>query len=122
MTVGNPKEINEIFDTISYKKGSFLIRMMSHFLGLDNLRKGVSAYLNKHQYGNAEQDDLWQSLSEQAHLTGALPDDLSVKTIMDSWTLQTGYPLVTVTRNYDNRTATLTQVIVLCVTQPNMSL
>ena len=58
----------------------------------------------------AEQDDLWSHLTSQAHVDGTLPDDVTVKQIMDTWTLQMGYPVVTVTRNYDDNTAVISQV------------
>ena len=51
-------------------------------------------------YKAAEQDDLWHYLTLQAHKDGTLPEDLTVKTIMDTWTLQMGFPVVTVTRDY----------------------
>lgn len=107
--IGDPKEIDEIFDTISYKKGSSLIRMMSLFLGEETLRTGVSNYLREHRYHNAEQDDLWHSLTEVAHKKGTLPKNLTVKTIMDTWTLQTGYPVINVHRNYEKGSAEITK-------------
>ena len=61
------------------------------------------------KFDAAEQDDLWQHLTEQAHKDGSLPQDLSVKNIMDTWTLQMGFPVVTVNRNYADNTAKLTQ-------------
>ncbi|XP_066254232.1 aminopeptidase N-like [Euwallacea similis] len=107
--IGDPKEIDEIFDTISYKKGSSLLRMMSLFLGEETLRTGVSNYLRKNRYHNAEQDDLWQSLTEAAHKIGSLPKTLTVKIIMDTWTLQTGYPVIKVDRDYKNNSVEITQ-------------
>ncbi|CAH1985341.1 unnamed protein product [Acanthoscelides obtectus] len=107
--IGDPKEIDEIFDTISYKKGSSLLRMMSLFLGEETVRKGVSKYLNKHKFSNAEQDDLWECLTEEAHKNKVLPGNLTVKTIMDTWTLQTGYPVITVTRDYEKKNAIVSQ-------------
>ncbi|KAG5878428.1 hypothetical protein JTB14_026301 [Gonioctena quinquepunctata] len=107
--IGDPKEIDEIFDTISYKKGSSLIRMMSLFLSDEVVRKGVSNYLRKHKFANAEQDDLWKSLTKEAHKNDVLPKNLTVKVIMDTWTLQTGYPVITVTRDYAKKTAEVTQ-------------
>ena len=57
----------------------------------------------------AEQDDLWQYLTTEAHADKTLPQDVSVKEIMDTWTLQMGLPVVTVTRNYDANRAKLSQ-------------
>lgn len=53
--IGDPAEISQIFDKISYQKGSSIIRMMHLFLGEESFRWGVSNYLKKHKYGNAEQ-------------------------------------------------------------------
>ena len=39
-----------------------------------------------------------------------LAADLTVKDVMDTWTLQTGFPLLTVTRDYNTQTATVAQV------------
>lgn len=108
--IGHPSEIEEIFDAISYEKGSNIIRMMHLFLGEDAFRFGVSKYLKKHKYGNAEQNDLWESLTEEAHKRDTLPKTITVNQIMDSWTVQTGYPIITVNRNYEKGTADITQV------------
>lgn len=71
-------------------------------------------------YKNAVQDDLWQALQEQADVDGVhLP--ATVKQIMDTWTLQMGFPLITVTRNYDNWSATVTQSRFLLRKDPNSS-
>lgn len=83
---------------------------MNLFLGEHVFRNGVTNYLMAHKYSNAEQNDLWDSLTEVAHKAGTLAVHLSVKEIMDTWTLQTGYPVVTVTRNYEKGSATIQQV------------
>ncbi|XP_053699482.1 aminopeptidase N-like [Sabethes cyaneus] len=105
----NPEEIPQLFDSISYKKGSALVRMMHLFLGDEVYRRGVARYLQKYQFKNAAQDDLWRALTEEARQAGSLPEDFDLKAVMDSWTLQTGYPVVYVERNYSSRTATFQQ-------------
>ncbi|GAB5359892.1 hypothetical protein AAMO2058_000581100 [Amorphochlora amoebiformis] len=96
-TVTDPNEINSIFDAISYHKGSSVIRMLEGFLGEKIFHKGLSAYLNTHAYGNAQTKDLWKAWSE------AGDGKIDVETIMNSWTKQEGFPLVTITVNA-NRT------------------
>ncbi len=50
----------------------------------------ICSYVNS-AFDNVLQDDLFQVLTEVAHEDGILPSDLSVKDIMDSWTLKKGY-------------------------------
>lgn len=90
--------------------GASLIRMMNHFLGEETLKRGLTNYLKVHKFRNARQDDLWDQLTSQAHQDRSLPSNMTVKKIMDTWTLQTGYPVVTVTRNYMNGSANISQV------------
>eukprot|EP00099_Drosophila_melanogaster_P013686 NP_001350853.1 uncharacterized protein Dmel_CG11951 [Drosophila melanogaster] len=63
-------QISESFDEISYQKGSSVIRMMHLFLGEEAFRTGLKSYLEKYTYKNAEQDNLWESLTQAAHKTG----------------------------------------------------
>jgi len=107
--VKHPDEINEIFDRISYGKGASIIRMMDKFLTTATFRQGLTNYLTDLQFAAAEQDDLWGHLSVQGHKDGTLPKDMDVKSVMDTWTLQMGFPVVTVKRNYQDKTATVTQ-------------
>lgn len=107
--VHHPDEISEIFDVISYKKGSTVIRMMHLFLGEDAFREGVTNYLKEFQYQNAEQKDLWASLTVSGHKYKVIPEETTVGKIMNTWTLLTGYPLLIVERDYEEGTAFLTQ-------------
>ncbi|XP_050699391.1 aminopeptidase Ey-like isoform X2 [Eriocheir sinensis] len=107
--VHNPNEIGQIFDQITYNKGSTVIRMMNHFLTEAVFRRGVNTYLEEFKYDSAEQDDLWRHLTEAAHAAGTLPPELRVKAIMDTWTLQMGYPVIRVERSPDGTSASVSQ-------------
>lgn len=106
VTVNHPDEIKELFDSISYSKGAAVIRMMQHFLGEDVFKKGLTSYLNAYNYTNAAQDDLWEHLSKASKNDGI---DIDVKSIMDSWTKQTGYPVLKAERNYNDSSISLSQ-------------
>lgn len=97
--VSNPDEINEIFDQISYSKGASIIRMMSAFLTEPVFKDGLRKYLAALQYSNAEQADLWRYLT-QAQLAANELNSVDVGRVMNTWTLQVGFPVVTLTRKY----------------------
>lgn len=80
------RDIDEIFDNISYNKGAGVIRMLASIIGIDAFSKGLHQYLTKFSYKNATTLDLWQSLSEA---TG-----MDVKAIMHPWTSTMGYPVI----------------------------
>ncbi|KAL7805068.1 aminopeptidase 2 [Trichoderma aethiopicum] len=87
--VGRADEINQIFDAISYSKGSCVLRMISTYLGEDKFLEGVRKYLKKYAYGNTQTSDLWDSLAE---VSGK-----PVHEVMTAWTKSVGYPVLTVT-------------------------
>ncbi|KAF8431269.1 peptidase family M1-domain-containing protein [Terfezia claveryi] len=87
--VKNALDIDQIFDHISYLKGSSCIRMLSTHLGVDTFLKGVAAYLKEHAYGNATTEDLWHALGQ------ASGEDVSGK--MSNWIKVIGFPVLTVT-------------------------
>lgn len=47
----HPEEITEIFDGISYAKGSSVIRMINAFVGDEQFQEAIKTYLNRHLYG-----------------------------------------------------------------------
>ena len=50
VTVKNALEIGQIFDAISYFKGSSVIRMLSGHLGVDVFLRGISGFLKTPAY------------------------------------------------------------------------
>ena len=94
--VRNALEVDQIFDHISYLKGSSVIRMLSNHLGQQVFLKGVSDYLKAHAYGNARTIDLWNALSEASNS--------NVAEFMDPWIRKIGFPVITVAEEPDQIT------------------
>ncbi|XP_072106268.1 aminopeptidase N-like isoform X2 [Mobula birostris] len=93
--INTPAQINELFDAISYSKGGAVLRMLSNFLTEKVFRSGLEGYLKKFSYGNTVYSDLFDELQQAAEkMTVMLP--ASVNEIMSRWTLQMGFPVVTI--------------------------
>jgi len=117
--VTTPSEIKELFDAIAYQKGASVIRMCLNVLGEDTFKRGITRYLNSKAYGNAVQDDLWNALNDQAAIDGIILP-ATIKTIMDTWTMKQGYPLIKVIREYENGGATVHQERFVVDTEPSL--
>lgn len=113
----NPTQIKQMFDTVSYDKGACVLHMLRHFLTDDVFQRGIVRYLRKYSYRNALSQDLWDSLantcSEEDFISGKhcyssnqasknaylfAGEHLDLTAMMNTWILQKGVPLVTVTR------------------------
>jgi len=86
---------------LAYSKGKGVLGMFEAWVGPENFRKGINAYLDAHAGGNATASDLWSALG-----------DVSGKDVaggMSTFIEQPGFPLVTVDLLPGGR-ARLTQV------------
>ncbi|XP_052630569.1 thyrotropin-releasing hormone-degrading ectoenzyme isoform X2 [Harpia harpyja] len=67
------------------------------FVGTDYLYPGWNMdYLTIHKYGNAARNDLWNTLSKALKRVGK---SVNIREVMDQWTLQMGYPVITILGN-----------------------
>ena len=86
--IENVKMIDTIFDTISYAKGSSVIKMLMHYIGIDNFRKSIATYLKKYMYKNTETSMLWECFDEITKL--------KISELMNEWVNFSGHPLLTI--------------------------
>ena len=86
--VNSPSDADGMFDLLTYEKGGSVLRMLEQHLGPDRFREGIRHYLKKHEYANTETSDLWDALEE---VTGE-----PVRSTMDAWIYQRGYPIINV--------------------------
>jgi hypothetical protein len=84
--IENVKMIDTIFDTISYAKGSSVIKMLMHYIGIDNFRKSIATYLKKYMYKNTETSMLWECFDEITKL--------KISELMNEWVNFSGHPLL----------------------------
>ena len=84
-----PEEVDQMFDAITYGKGSAVLHMIDEFIGVEQFRAGVGKYLRKHEYANTVTSDLWEGLD------GA--SEWPVGDIMNAWVYQRGFPQIDIT-------------------------
>uniref|UniRef100_A0A803SKM2 Aminopeptidase n=1 Tax=Anolis carolinensis TaxID=28377 RepID=A0A803SKM2_ANOCA len=96
--INSPAQISEVFDAIAYSK----VRGCALTLAFVS----PQSYLHTYAYGNTVYSNLWEHLQKAVDEDGfssSLPG--SIQAIMDTWTLQMGFPVLTV----DTATGQVTQ-------------
>ncbi len=85
--VKTPEEAQEMFDAVTYGKGSAVMRMLESYLGEEAFCEGLRSYMAEFRLNNAQGKDLW------THLAKASGQD--VAGIMGDWVKQPGHPTIT---------------------------
>ena len=86
--VKTPEEAEEMFDVLTYQKGSTVLRMFETFIGEETFKDGVRKYLKKYEYKNTHSSDLWNELTSAS--------SYNLSEILPTWIQQEGYPIVNI--------------------------
>nr|AVD96937.1 putative APN-1 [Nilaparvata lugens] len=103
------KNISAMFDTISYSKGASVVRMMEHTLTPEKFQKGLHTYLSakKRSTQVSIPDDLFNLVSSV--MSDEDNKNFNFKNVFKTWTEKSGFPLITVTRDYNKKSAFVEQ-------------
>lgn len=85
-------QIEGMFDAISYFKGALVLRMLADIVGESVFHEGIKNYLKTFSYGNTDSTNLWDTIQ----LTRTDHGSETVAMLMEPWTKQSGYPVVTI--------------------------
>jgi len=96
------KDKDDMFDAVSYNKGSAILHMLRDYLGDKAFFKGLEHYLRKHQFGSAEAHDLRLALEE---ISGK-----DLNWFFNQWFFGNGHIHMQVSYDYNtiNKTVTVT--------------
>lgn len=97
----DPSDITQVFDAISYSKGMGVLRMLEAYLGCEKFSFGLAHYVEKYAYGNTITEQLWAAIEEAT--------SKPVRDIMNSFTAQQGFPVVSVSFDQSKQTLTATR-------------
>ncbi|VEN38176.1 unnamed protein product [Callosobruchus maculatus] len=101
--VETPAQIDTKFGN-SYDKGGSVLRMVEHFMGSANFKRGIQQYLSTNKNKNTKPANLWTALSVAVDNTvSMLPATLP--NVMQNWIEKAGFPLITVTKTNKNTLA-----------------
>nr|XP_017002341.2 thyrotropin-releasing hormone-degrading ectoenzyme isoform X2 [Drosophila takahashii] len=96
-------------DIQAHHKSALIFRMLHSLIGTQVFVNAMRLYLRRSRKGFSNQTLLWTALQEESDRHMSLRQDVQVSQLMDSWTLQPGYPLIRVVRDYAANQVTVTQ-------------
>ncbi|XP_076397780.1 aminopeptidase N isoform X2 [Megachile rotundata] len=103
-------------DEATSSKTELVFRMFNYTLGKDLFQTGVRNFVRQESEGNLRTffaDDIYSRLNDAVNGTDILPEGLTINRIAGLWTNRDRVPLVTVIRDYETKTITLSQKVYL---------
>jgi len=82
-----------------YQKATALIGMVNGFLGDATFYDGLQRHLWQNFFASSTPDLFWRSLQLASERESVLTKNWDVRSVMETWTRKSGYPLVTVIRS-----------------------
>ncbi len=93
----------QLFDTITYKKGGFVLNMLRQEVGDEVFWKAVNLYLSRHKFQNVETTDLQKAFEE---VSGK-----DLNWFFEQWVYKSGYPQMSAKPRYNAKTKTYTLTV-----------
>ncbi|KAJ1530371.1 hypothetical protein ONE63_005280 [Megalurothrips usitatus] len=110
---GSQESIANHLDVITSGKGAAVVQMLKHALQENGtFATGLQEYVKECKNSIGKPADLYKAMQSAVTALQApalLPDGVTVADVLASWVDRSGYPVVNAIRNYDNKTATLSQ-------------
>ncbi len=92
--VPSAREIEDIFDVISYAKGASVIRMLYYYLGEDLFKESIRKYMLQNKFKNTTTEILWKCFNDVTQK--------DILTLMNEWVNFSSHPILSVEFNKEN--------------------
>ncbi|MGB3467278.1 MAG: M1 family metallopeptidase, partial [Cyclobacteriaceae bacterium] len=100
-------DVNEVFDVVSYKKGSSILNMLMRYIGKEAFLNGLNLYLRQNALKSAEAHHLRLAMESVS--------GIDLNWFFNQWYFGSGHPKLDI--SYDWNEETKTQKIILLQTQ-----
>ncbi|XP_046588380.1 glutamyl aminopeptidase isoform X1 [Neodiprion lecontei] len=91
--ITTPDEIANVYDSIRTSKAAAVIRMLENFVGSDIFYTAIATDLKTYAYQSENTSGFYDGLQD------LVDSSLNISAIMNTWTLQAGFPVVNVVKN-----------------------
>ncbi|XP_069686837.1 aminopeptidase N-like isoform X2 [Periplaneta americana] len=95
--------------TENMRKIEWLLRMLNYSLSEDTFSSGFKRFMLDRLYSIYSDEDLWYFLMKEGYLQEILDETFTIEELADIWLGTQRYPIVTVTRNYEDKKAIISQ-------------
>ncbi|KAL1397694.1 hypothetical protein pipiens_009561 [Culex pipiens pipiens] len=104
-----PWDIRDNYRPAIFERAASVLNMFRQIVGDSSWQQVMRNFLKNHQLDAVVPNDLYQELEKVTEGSNLLPRNTSIEQIMNTWTANSGLPVLKVERNYNDSTITVTQ-------------